>query len=62
MLMITNVEAQMGIYLEETYKLFCIAGHLGLSSKLAMLPIIRFSYAVWIYIFYLLNVDRISKN
>ena len=32
-LMITNIEAQMGIYLMEKDNLFLFAGHLGLKSK-----------------------------
>ena len=61
MLMITNIEAQMGIYLKEKNKLVRIAEHLGLSSKYGMLPKICFSYAVYIYI-HTLKVYDISKD
>ena len=59
--MISNIEAQMGIYLKEKDQFILNCREFGPYFKIRDAPKISFSYAVNIYI-HMLNVDRISKD
>ena len=56
MLMITNIEAQMGIYLEEKDEVILKCRAFGPQFKIRDAPKISFSYA------HMLNGDRIGKD
>ena len=59
--MLSNIEAQLGIYLKEEVYVILICRAFGPSFKIRAALKIRFSYAVCIYI-HMLNVDRFNKD